>query len=144
MPMNADIKKIWTDKLREPGRTQGICLLRDLKNRQCCLDMLMEAGVEAGIQSSPVRQTLSYVYPVDSSPNYFGYEDVEKIILTQSVCDWAGLKDRDPSVSVPEHIIRKYHMTDYKDNIVTLTHLNDGMHVSFADIADIIDGDEEL
>lgn len=144
MPMNAEIKSIWTSKLREPGRTQGSGYLKDSEGRQCCLDLLMEAGVEAGVQEPSVTNSGCIYYPSFSG----GISDHEDLVLTDEVVMWAGMSWKDPWVRIPDFLRRKYEQNFLNANVygntATLTRLNDQIHMSFADIADAIDADGEL
>jgi hypothetical protein len=129
--MNADIKADWLVRLRQPERVQGYDRLKDAEGRQCCLDILMEMGVEAGIQEPPkLADGRYYEYPNSSGPDEAG-------LLTRQVIDWSGVSDLDPSVGVPDEY------PDYAGSC-GLSGLNDSGIFSFTKIADLIEKDKNI
>lgn len=131
MAMDANIKAQWLGKLREPARVQGYERLRDAEGRQCCLDILMEMGVEAGIQEPPkLVNGICYSYPNDEGESETG-------LLTEQVIKWSGVEDLDPNVMVPDTY------PDYA-GYCGLSGLNDSKLLNFSQIADLIEADENV
>lgn len=132
MPMHADIKTDWLARLRQPERVQGYERLRNAEGAQCCLDILMEMGVEAGIQEAPrLVDGRYYEYAnADEGPPEAG-------LLTQQVIDWSGVADLDPNVDVPDTY------PDYAGSC-GLSGLNDSELFSFSQLADFIENDKNI
>jgi hypothetical protein len=130
--MNQDIKKEWVARLRQPERRQGTGCLRTEDGKQCCLDILNEMGVEAGIQSAPILEFNGstnervWYYPEETSVSHNGS------LLTQAVINWAGLKDPDPFIR--EDDIEGHSLSSW----------NDAKHATFIEIADLIENDTDL
>lgn len=124
--MNNDIKAKWLEALRSGEYEQGENWLQ-ANGKYCCLGVLCELAVEAGI--------------VDKDPgqSYVTF-DREPAILPDRVITWAGLPKSSP---VPEVF--------YHGEVVGLSDLNDGVTIfnpvsgeertklDFSQIADIIE-----
>lgn len=125
--MNEEIKRQWIADLRDGTREQGHGKLRDRDGRQCCLDVLMEQSVRAGISAEPVLDLDDgdrYVY---QGYNLLGDPMDVAGVLTDEVTKWAGLEENNPYVKVPE-----------KPGTHTLSTCNDSYYMSFDQIADLI------
>ena len=126
MAMNPKIKTHWIKALRSGDYEQGTQCLAAFKLDSseviefCCLGVLCELAVKAGIveRPSPRGKEFGYQQPGDSI--------VEYNFLPQIVMDWAGLSDSDP-------VLGKTAAS------VTCSVLNDRRRNSFAQIADAID-----
>lgn len=139
--MNEEIKKQWVADLRDGTRTQGQDCLRNKAGDQCCLDVLMEQGVRAGIVPEPVydevegcwgykREVYEYEKPADSDGEE-GYKR-EFSLLTNDVVKWAGLESTDPAVNYPGDI-------EVTAGIRTLSACNDFLKLDFPAIASLIE-----
>ena len=86
--MKAEIKKLWTDALRSGEYKQGYGMLRSKEDEFCCLGVLCELAVKAGV-----------IPPAEQSPYHdrYQYQDastgLEDMVLTWPVCEWAGLME---------------------------------------------------
>jgi hypothetical protein len=115
--MNPGIRAQWTAALRSGDYQQGKSALR--KNDElCCLGVLCDLAVKAGvITAAPGEDGHSWSY--DGVPDY----------LPESVQEWARLEDGNPMVTAPG-----------RADAEPLSILNDQYCLSFAEIADAIDG----
>jgi hypothetical protein len=92
--VNPDVKARWLAALRSGDYEQGTNALKTQLGDQvyhCCLGVLCELAVEAGVTDK-----------VDDGPGrwFFGRDaDVSSSVLPRSVIDWSGLTTRDPYVS---------------------------------------------
>jgi hypothetical protein len=117
LDMNPEIRAQWCAALRSGEYPQGRGGLHtvdeDDREGYCCLGVLCDLAVAAGVISPPHRGPL---WTFDGSPDY----------LPKRVEEWAGLQSCNPAVSHDGHLDRLANLND------------DG--VSFAEIADLIDG----
>lgn len=122
--MNPEIKAAWIAKLRSGEFEQGLGLLRDKDDKLCCLGVLCELGVEAGI----VKRNQS------SLGEPFAYGEMGMTgLLPSEVIDWSGIYENSPWV----------HLQESNDDY-SLTQLNDSWKFNFTQIADAIEGDEKI
>lgn len=125
--MDPEIKNLWLEKLREPGRVQGKGLLRNEKGEQCCLDVLCEVAVEKGVvpppELGPVVAGNAWKYGVYN----------EYLTLPQEVQDWLGIEYDVPFIPTPAGL------NGGEDGEVSLAELNDSYGWTFAQIADVIE-----
>lgn len=126
MSMNPDVRRTWVAALRSGEYAQAsgkLTRLREDGSRaHCCLGVLCELAVEAGVLAPGVDAGLRVVeYGARGAFNY----------LPAEVVTWAQLDDANPTVGVPLiHVDGRYTRT--------LSALND-QGTSFADIADLIE-----
>lgn len=131
--MNPEIKALWLDALRNSDYQQANGRLRDDEDRFCCLGVLCDLAVHAGIgywdkneENRPDdvdRDGLRFVSAEDA-------DDWAMAVLPDSVQTWAGLhEDADPTVSDPR---------PSSPGPIRLSNLNDEGW-SFAGIADLIE-----
>jgi hypothetical protein len=117
--VNREVRDRWTAALRSGDYVQGHARLRvvddDGRVRHCCLGVLCELAVAAGVARLDAAAG-TYHDPV-VQPD-FGYGGV----LPPSVVDWAGLRDPNPAVDG-----------------VQLSYWNDIAGSTFASIADKIE-----
>ena len=113
--MKPEIAKIWTDALRSGKYEQGQHWLRSLDDKFCCLGVLCEQAVEAGIIEPAISTSTRSVWRYESNEG----------VLPAAVQRWAGM--RTPSGS---------------HGAGRLTVDNDRGQ-SFLEIADIIDANVE-
>lgn len=84
--MNPEIKALWTAGLRSDEFTKGEeYLTRDGKD--CCLGVLCKLAIRAGVEVE-----------VFTGSDGIVYYDHASTTLPQSVMDWAGLDDSNPTV----------------------------------------------
>jgi hypothetical protein len=93
--MRQDIKWRWIEKLRSGEYPQTKNHLQDEKGF-CCLGVLCEIAVEDGVIQSWTKDSGTTVYgnKYDS--------DTSTTTLPDSVMEWAGLVDHNPTVFAPE------------------------------------------
>lgn len=127
--MDAEIKVQWVSALRQDGRRQTTGKLRDEWGAQCCLDVLCELAVDAGIISEPVfdAEIDCYVYSHSSKD---GVRLNEFEVLPSPVILWAGLGGPDPEA----------HSQKYGTH--SLAHFNDELELDFTEIANVIEASE--
>lgn len=114
--MNAKIKALWIERLRSGEYRQIRQFLSDTSNGRCCLGVLCDLAVEAGIarrEGGALR--VLYAAVADGEDSAMG-------ILPTAVGRWAGLTSRDPDIGP-----------------ASATELNDSKGMSFAEIADEIE-----
>jgi hypothetical protein len=80
--MKPEIKEKWVERLNDPATKQGDGKLRGLGDDYCCLGVLCQLAVEAGIGKWEPDITC-YAYVVE--------DDQSTAFLVQRVIDWAGL-----------------------------------------------------
>lgn len=141
--MNPEIKAQWVSALREPGRVQGKGLLRSQDGAQCCLDVLCELGVKAGVVPEPVlngeyTEEPVFAYYDDSSHLIFDKKgdrvssNLQWEVLPDDVMKWSGLATKSPSVPYPDG-------DDEEVYEVELTLANDEYELTFPQIAQLIE-----
>lgn len=132
--MNPDVKQTWLTALRSGNYVQGRERLVDLgtdgSKKYCCLGVLCDLAVKAGVNVEVLESQYDHVVTYDH----------EISILPNSVMEWAGLDDCNPNVyrhTIPD--------SDGRIVMFSLAELNDGCESfrvparSFAEIADIIE-----
>lgn len=133
--MNPEVKGLWLTALRsgEYQQTKGyLCRLEPLTNKEtgdtvipvgyCCLGVLVDLGVKAGIQKAGTP-----------SRGHMGYEDrgyqsdmPETVVLTTQVSEWSGLYG-------------SAMLDKYVEGKGSLVGLNDDLGYTFEQIADVIE-----
>jgi hypothetical protein len=145
--MNQEVKDVWVAKLLEPDRKQTTGFLEVIRNvvpndqaakaGQCCLGVLMECAVEAGVIDPPnivVRGDYEVACFEDNGEESLGS-------ITDAVRKWAGLQDFDPNVRVPLASLPMYNEDDVEDGeeaCVGLIELNDDHKFTFPEIAELV------
>jgi len=126
MAMNPTIKARWITALRSGKYIQGRGALTTVtknekrKRRDCCLGVLCDLAVRAGVIPAPVPELLSEKLRYDN----------RKDILPSSVVQWAGLDSHDPHVRARVGGYTTGHW---------LSDLNDAHRRTFAQIARYIE-----
>lgn len=131
--MNAKIHAMWLAALRSGNYGQGHTNLKR-GNNYCCLGVLTDLAIKGGIGH--------WVWGGDDIFDYMhpGRTGSERCSLAQPVVKWAGL----PPDFAPYGLFHKV-IGNFLDGIGqdvptnTLAGANDGMKLSFAEIADIIE-----
>ena len=125
--MNPEIKAEWLKRLRSKDYKQTTGTLHDItNNKYCCLGVLAEMGVEAGV-CEKMETEYEYVHLGRVRINSYGGNRMTGW-LPQEIIMWAGISSQDPFVH-PFPAAETHH---------TLSYYNDtGM--SFEDIADLIE-----
>lgn len=146
--MKPEIKNQWVKDLRDPARKQTEGHLRNKWGGQCCLDVLCEQAVTAGIIDPPVLDASLgdiYVYYWD------GGRCQQFETLPDPVIEWADLPDGNPDVEfedpdfeydkeTPDATEDFYGNKQFDSNC--LAELNDGRHFDFPTIANIIENSD--
>lgn len=128
--MNAEIKAQWTAALRSGEYEQGCGLLRR-GSEYCCLGVLCDLAVKAGIIPKPERRSAL-------GDTRYGAE-ANDLHLPAEVMAWAGVGQDNPKVDADSLPAGITWANDLDDNgAPSLSNLNDG-GTPFAVIADIID-----
>lgn len=116
--MNQTIKAQWTAALRSGDYPQGTNALKRVGGGLCCLGVLCELAVKAGVIHELRVGAAGAV-------EYGNHSGSSQIALPFSVQQWAGLANENPNVNI-------------EGGIDSLAALNDD-GVDFAAIADLID-----
>jgi hypothetical protein len=117
LEMNPEIRARWTAALRSGDYQQGRSALRK-GDELCCLGVLCDLAVKAGVLTAAPGED-GHCWRYDGVPDY----------LPESVQEWAGLPQGNPLVTAPG-----------RAEAEPLAILNDQYFLSFAEIADAIDG----
>lgn len=115
--MNADIKKKWVDALRSGRFVQATRALSPTPGKHCCLGVLCELAIEAGI-NLPVDRLGG-----DGCARY----NRAQFALPFEVVGWADLENTDPRLDIPG------------EGRLPLSQLNDDLHYAFDRIAEVIE-----
>lgn len=120
--MKAEIREAWRSALVSGEWQQGKGKLAK-KNpdgtwRYCCLGVLCELAVQAGVQ-------LNVTEMCDDDPEtVFRFYNGEHGFLPPEVQQWSGLCDRNPAVDHPSDLAMAY--------------LNDSLGTTFAELAEVL------
>ncbi len=117
--MNENVKRLWVERLRSGGIEQLRGNLGTVDGKRCPLGVLCDIAVANGVIPTP---------DVAGCVLHYGAER-EEFNLPAEVQTWAGLDSDRPAVA-PWGAAR---------GTLTLDSLNDDLHMSFADIADLIE-----
>jgi hypothetical protein len=128
--MRSEVRDAWVAALRSGEFRQGRSVLRwddDSGASFCCLGVLCELAVRAGVVSAEKRFNPSPNDPRDSGVHtrYFSPDNPVEgngAALPKSVQAWAGLDSSNPDLGGTDAM-----------------YLNDGVRASFAEIADLIE-----
>lgn len=143
--MNPEIKAQWVAALRSGDYQQGRGQLRSGNNTYCCLGVLMELAVEAGVlEGAQAEDEDGYCYHTS------GENGVEFFELTPEVVEWvngsdSGGPELSPigGLSEPFRVMEKCDGDAQCDGHVahqsTLIALNDAAKYDFNQIADVIE-----
>lgn len=119
--MNPEVKALWLEALEsgEYKQCKGKLthVAEDGSKSHCCLGVLSELGVRAGVLSSKT-------YPEANRLYYGDYE--ESATVPPEVMKWADLSSCNPDVVFKD------------DGRVALAHLNDEVELTFPEIAALI------
>ena len=120
--MNAEVKALWVKALRSGQYVQGESYLHRVTQNEgalyCCLGVLCDLAVKAGVLPPPIQGRNDEQEPV------FAYgKDRQKAELPVEVMDWAGITSTDGGYSATNSLVND----------------NDSGEVDFSQIADIIE-----
>ncbi len=118
--MNPEVKQMWVAALRSGEYEQGTLRLRSHDDKYCCLGVLCDLAVKAGVDIRILSQGGEYTY------------DGDAVSLPDVVQEWAGLSDNDNDT--PQDPMIETELYGSRQ----LSQLNDNKH-SFEEIADLID-----
>ena len=147
--MNKEVKQLWIDALESGEYEQGVGTLRkkgpDGKSTYCCLGVLCEVAIKAGV---PVKTRLVTAGEdmFEDEPKWFETTyDHSSGFLPESVREWAGLETEDGKFA------KGYYEDDELDARITypgayggenmaanLVTLNDDARYNFKQIAQVI------
>ena len=120
--LKPEVKKQWVEALRSGEYKQGQAVLcKD--DAFCCLGVLCDLAVKAGVIEPPNVQGGGYTIYYEGSAHFPG----------ESVEDWAY----QDSYAVAEFSEMWY--VDYAGGEAGLSHLNDNVGLSFTELADLIE-----
>jgi len=129
--VKADIKAQWVKDLRSGEYEQGQGVLRTTasggRSKYCCLGVLCQQAVKAGVIPEPEFRGVDYFYLNDTydwDGKVAGESFNENTTLPRKVQEWAGLG---PKGDV------------YIGGEVSVIQANDSLELSFAKIADLIE-----
>lgn len=132
--MNEDIKKEWVRRLRSKDYKQGQNVLRheplNGPTEYCCLGVLCEIAVEAGIAERTGLPGSDEFDDLLRVVNYKTVLDDRETELPLEVYQWAGLPDDNPCVN--------YVDPEYGSQRDSLAELNDGGY-TFEQLAMLIE-----
>lgn len=149
--MNPDVKRAWVERLRSGEVKQGAGALHNAsEQRQCCLGVLSELAVEAGVvRHAMVQRTMTPAGGVQLEVTYQSVTDQadrNHKYPPEAVRRWAGLTHTDPRVKPSAEFLEQAAAQSRPvllggDGKVRLSSLNDSGLYSFDDIADTIERD---
>ena len=137
--MNQEIQALWTGALRSGDYTQGSGVLKTQTGSFCCLGVLCELAVQAGV-IPPVAEIKSLDAPDLTIDYQYGSETG---VLPNAVQEWAGLNDSEGTYEMTDaEMTERYGKswdgaTDYRKT--SLINANDSYGKSFEQIADLIE-----
>ena len=137
--MNQDVKDQWLTALRSGDYEQGTRSgLHSRDNKFCCLGVLCDLAVKAGVLPKAVQVggNQNYEYR-DTDPKRLnnGQPSLNGGYAPYEVMRWAGLSDCNPPMTVPDG---KQTVPDGK-RTDTLALLNDSGNYDFAQLANLIE-----
>lgn len=126
--MNEEIKEQWVTALCIGGYKQGRGELRTIKNEFCCLGVLCDLAVKAGV-AQWVTDSLKGWWVIPNGQTLQNVSDFDRggAALPRFIREWAGLELANPMV------------TDAFGNRKYLSTLNDTHEERFTVIADYIE-----
>lgn len=136
LKLKTAVKALWTDALRSGTFGQYKKKLADGEGNYCCLGVLSELAVQAGVIPPAVVEHIPPSEDEDGDGYDMVYYDKSFTVLPHSVAEWAfeTLSDDPWFVSDWENPIVK---VDNSGIQTSLAELNDGGH-TFEEIAEII------
>jgi hypothetical protein len=93
MKMKPEVKAEWVKALRSGEYRQGTHALRSLTDKFCCLGVLCELAVKAGVTQAPVPSGPSYEY------------EGAYAVPPASTQEWSGLIDQGPGSGAVSELI---------------------------------------
>lgn len=121
--MNPEIKTQWVTALRSGEYKQGSAALKDTEDRYCCLGVLCDLAVKAGVISDSVVDI-----SISGREKHFFSGASE--YLPEAVQEWSGLFDENPVVT---------RDSELEETTNALSTLNDSLNYDFNGIADLIE-----
>lgn len=126
--MNPDIKANWITSLTNGEYHQGTGELRTVKDEYCCLGVLCDLAVKAGIAEWEYTTASGWlVIPKGSNSEQASMLDVGGAIIPRFIREWADLDDANPTV-----------YRDQNDEVMALSQANDSLELPFTEIARMI------
>jgi hypothetical protein len=142
--MKAEVKAQWVKDLRSGQFEQGGGWLArtddDGKVRYCCLGVLCDQAVKAGVIPAPELHGWDYLYLDDErDTDKTGEAFNQACSLPRKVAEWAGLPRNDDGTWPSDVIIEPADPDDAESTDLSAIEANDGVDLDFAEIADLID-----
>lgn len=119
LEMNPEIRARWCEALRSGTYQQGRCYLRQ-GDKYCCLGVLEELRLKEVGSDWIIDWKSEAIYVPQDDPEH-------QCVLSDSTVEWAGLESHSPYVN--DRALHAY---------------NDLENKTFAEIADIIDGGQDV
>lgn len=135
--MNPEIKAAWIQWLHDNADNQGTGYL-NIGGKFCCLGGLCELAVQAGVARAKIwgAEIVSY----GALPDHADFVDD---VLPSAVANWAGLRgEGNPRVRATRPLTEEQVEAGeepFEEESVALTEINDGWHLDFHQIAELID-----
>lgn len=126
--MNAEIKAQWLTDLRSGEFQKGKGYLQGADGRFCCLGVLCEQAVKAGVAQKAQTPDGSWEYAGIPREGSMAYGDCSVGTLPNAVRDWANLLSNNPRVRVENGF-----------PLENLSEVNDETTLEFPAIADLIE-----
>lgn len=93
--MNPEVKKLWVDALRSGEYHQTKDRLKS-DDGYCCLGVLCELAVEAGVIPPFVNEEFGWVIHAESDSHV-------EAVLPWEVAEWSGLGDNNPLIQLSSY-----------------------------------------
>ena len=124
--MKSDVKEAWLEALRSGEYEQGRGVLQNSEGKFCCLGVLCDLAVKAGVIPPP---------ETDEDPGVYHYgKDRDFALPPNEVLAWAGLEQASPGVTV------EGTGDGWPNELISL---NDDEDYTFAEIAAVIEAQPE-
>jgi hypothetical protein len=121
-----EIKEQWTAALESGDYAQGKSELRTAEDSYCCLGVLCDLAVQAGIAKWERRNFHgSDVQVWFAAPVSGDAQDSDSTFLPKFVKEWAGLDDTNPTVPDPTEPDHKSGLAMLNDDGVPFTKIAD-------------------
>lgn len=124
--MKQDIKDQWVNALESDEYTQGFGELRTTAFGYCCLGVLCDLAVKAGVaQWAELGPSGWAVIPIGKTLQDTDNSGLGTSIVPEFLREWSGLESGNPWIK-------------FGDELLSLGHINDNKNKTFPEIAEII------
>ncbi len=136
--MKSEIKQKWLAALRsEEYKQTKHGLKRKLDDGSfgyCCLGVLCDIAIKENPDMK--WDTNSHLSCGDIGVQIYGVDNDPQNVLTRKIADWAGLVERNPSITYTGTVIKDHGNDEGYESLATL---NDHHGCSFKEIAQVIE-----